>query len=308
MEKMKMNVSRAAGRRRRLDSDSVFNGVLVTLVIVFLVILLYPLIYVLSCSFSSGPAVTGGRVVLWPVDLSLDGYRSVFANRFVWTGYANTIFYAIVGTGLNLVLTVLMAYPLSRRGLPLKKLYTTLFILVPMFFGGGLIPTYMLFTSLHLVNTRWAILLSGAVSATNVVIMRTFFTNSIPMELLESAQIDGITDVGYLFKMVLPLSKAVLSVITLYYMVGHWNAYFTPMIYLHKRETLPLQIVLRQILSATRVDTSEITDPEIVTKLTTLADVMKYSLIVISTIPMLILYPFVQKFFEKGVMIGSLKG
>lgn len=304
MDKIKKNKS---NKIKTTGSDRVFEITVLLLIIAFLVLVLYPLIYVLSSSFSSGKAVTAGKVLLWPVNFSIEGYRLVFANTRVWLGYKNTIFYAVVGTMINLILTILAAYPLSRKNFQ-GRTFFTIFFTIPMFFGGGLIPTYILMSNLGLVNTRSVLLLSGALGIYNMILTRTFFQNSIPNELLESAKMDGISDIGYLFKIVLPLSKAIISVITLYYLVGHWNSYFSAMIYLRNRDLQPLQLILRDILSAASIDLSTISDPALIAKAAGMADVMKYALIVVSSLPMLIIYPFVQKFFEKGVMIGSLKG
>lgn len=305
-----MDMSKNKKRKAKMHgsiSDNVFNIILVVVLSLFLVMVAYPLIFVLSASFSSGNAVTTGKVILWPVDFCLTGYEIVFANAAVWKGYANTIYYTLVGTAVNLILTIMVAYPLSRRTFQGKRFFSIIYT-IPMFVGGGLIPTYILMSKLGLTNTRWIMILSGAVSIYNMILMRTYFRNCIPEELLESAQMDGISDVGYLLKIVLPLSKAIISVIILYYMVGHWNSYVTPMIYLRDREMQPLQMVLREILNASNIDATQITDAAVLEKMTGMADVMKYALIVVSTVPMLILYPFVQKFFDKGVMIGSLKG
>lgn len=292
---------------KRGFSDSAFNTVLLIILIAWLIIVLYPLIYIVSSSFSSGNAVTSGRVLLWPVDFSITGYELVLKNSAVWTGYANTILYTVLGTVVNIIMTILVAYPLSRKTFQAKKLFTTYFM-IPMFFGGGLIPTFILISDLHLVDTRTYMIIGGALSISNMIIMRTAFSTNIPGELLESAKLDGISDFGYLMKIVLPLSKATISVIVLYYLVGHWNSYFSAMIYLRNRDLYPLQLILREILNASRVDVSSIQDSAVLAKLAGAADVMKYSLIIISTLPMLIIYPFVQKFFEKGVMIGSVKG
>ena len=288
-------------------SDATLNTIITVIMVIFAVIILYPLIYVLSSSFSSGQAVTTGKVLLWPVDFSTTGYEVVFSYKAVWRGYANTIFYTLVGTLLNVFLTILAAYPLSRRKFRGKGLYMTLFM-IPMFFTGGMIPTYLLMSKLHLVNTRWALIFIGAISTYNMIVMRTFFQNSIPEELLEASKIDGITDLGYLLKIVLPLSKAIVAVISLYYSVGHWNAYFNGLIYLRDRDLYPLQLILREILNASQIKATDIDDLEALQKIQEAADVMKYSLIVVAVVPMLIVYPFIQKFFEKGVMIGSVKG
>lgn len=288
-------------------SDRVMEAFVYALMTLLMLIILYPVIYVVSSSFSSGSAVTGGKVIFLPVDFSLTGYKIVFSYRQVWTGYFNTILYTVGGTAISMFLTIPAAYVLSRREVQWKKFYI-LFFMITMFFSGGLIPQYLLIVKLGLINTRWSVLLSGCFSCYNMILMRTFFQNSIPGDLFDAAKIDGITDIGYLFRIILPLSKAILAVVILYYAVGRWNSYFNAMIYLQDRDYYPLQLVLRDVLNASNVDLSEITDPELVAKMAGAADVMKHALIVVSTVPMLIAYPFVQKFFEKGVMIGSVKG
>ncbi len=292
---------------RKSTSDRVLQWIVMTFLVIFLIIILYPLIYIVSSSFSSGQAVTSGKVLLWPVDFSLDGYKIVFDYETVWTGYANTIFYTVVATLMNVTATILAAYPLSRRNFQGRGFYATLF-LIPMFFGGGLIPTYLLVSSLGLTNTRTIILLLGLVGTYNVVIMRSFFQNSVPGELWDSARIDGTSDFGYLTKILLPLSKPVIAVVSLYYAVGHWNSYFKEMIYLRDRDMYPLQLILREILSASTVDASQMGTAEELAAVAGAADVMKFALIVVSTVPIMLLYPFIQRFFEKGVMLGSLKG
>lgn len=297
-------------KKNRIDlclSDQIMRDIVYALMFLLILIILYPLIYVVSSSFSSGEAVSTGKVLLWPVEFSLQGYKAVFAYQQVWVGYRNTIFYTVAGTLLNLTLTIMAAYPLSRKNFQFRNFYMTLF-LITMFFSGGIIPNYILMTKLHLTNTRWSLILSGSISVYNMIIMRTFFQNSIPNELLEAAKIDGITDIGYLLKVVLPLSKSILAVITLYYAVAHWNSYFNAMLYLRDESLYPLQLVLRSILNVGKVDLSQITDAEIIKQMRGLSDLMKYSLIIISSAPIIIAYPFVQRFFEKGVMIGSVKG
>ena len=288
-------------------SDRLFNVILTTLATIWLVIVAYPCIYIISSSFSSGNAVTSGQVLLWPVETCITGYELVFKYKMVWVGYANTIMYAGLGTILHLAFTICGAYPLSRRVYQGKSLIQK-FLTVSMLFGGGLIPTYILVSNLNLDNTRTWMIINGAVGISHMIIMRTFFQSNIPEELLESAKMDGISDIGYLLKIVLPLSKASISVIMLYALVGKWNSYFTPMIYLRDRELYPLQMVVREILSRDKVDVSNVSDTEVLEKFAAAADLMKYSLIIVSTLPMLILYPCLQKFFQKGVMVGSLKG
>lgn len=288
-------------------SDRTFDVILTIIASIWLIIVLYPVIYIVSSSFSSGTAVSSGKVLLWPVDFSLTGYKLVFNYRIIWVGYGNTLLYAGLGSIFHLIMTICGAYPLSRRDYVGRGLVQRL-LTVAMLFSGGLIPSYILVSQLNLVDTRFFMIISGAVNIAHLLIMRTFFQSTIPTELLESAKIDGISDVGYLLKIVLPLSKASVSVIFLYALVGKWNDYFTPLIYLRNRDLYPLQIFVHEILAASQVDISNVADPEVVEKLASASDLMKYSLIIISTLPMLILYPFLRKFFEKGVMIGSLKG
>ncbi len=294
-------------KTRLTASDKLLNVFVYTFLCVFFVIIVYPLIYVVSSAFSSGLAVIGGRVLLWPVDFTLQGYKLVFSYKQVWTGYRNTIFYTVVGTAINLVMTTLAAYPLSRKNFQGRNIYMTLF-LVTMFFGGGLIPTYLLLSQIHFTNTVWALIIPGAINTYNMIIMRTYFQNSIPEELIDAARIDGCNDIGILTKIVIPVSKSIYAVITLYYMVGHWNSYFSGLMYLRNRELYPLQLILRSILNASKIDLTQIQDPAALAAAAGSVDLMKYSLVIVSSLPVLIAYPFVQKYFKKGVMIGSVKG
>lgn len=287
--------------------DKVYYTFTHIILIFLLLIVLYPLIYIISSSFSSPNAVAAGRVVLWPVDFSLEGYTAVFKNKDVLTGYGNTILYTVAGTCVNLLFTLIAAYPLSRKTLPGRRWILVLFTFT-MIFTGGMIPSYILLRDLHILNTRWAMILPGAISVYNLMITRTFMENSIPGELLEAARIDGCNDALYFFKIVLPLSKAIIAVLVLFYAVGHWNAYFNAFLYLNKREEFPLQIILREILIANSIDTSLVVDPEAAAAKQGMAELLKYSLIIVSTVPVMCLYPFVQKYFVQGVMIGSVKG
>lgn len=294
-------------QNRTSRGDRMFY-LLVNIVVAILgLIVLYPLVYILSSSFSSPSAVAAGKVVLFPVDFSLRGYKAVFDYDLVYTGYRNTIFYTVVGTMINISLTMIAAYPLARRNLPGRGLFTFLFTFT-MMFSGGMIPNYILMKELKIINTAWCMLLPGAVSAYNLIVTRTFIQNSIPEELLEAAQIDGCTDAQFFFRFVLPLSKAVMAVITLYYAVHHWNAYFNAFLYLNKRDLYPLQIFLREILIMNSVNTEMVVDTQMQEAMQGMADLLKYSLIVVSTAPILCIYPFLQRYFIKGVMIGSLKG
>ena len=281
---------------------------IVTVVLtVFTILVAYPMIYVLSSSFSSGTAISSGQVILWPVDLSLEGYKAVFSHRYIIPAYRNTIFYTVAGTIINLAITLTCAYPLSRKDFPLRKFFMGMFLFT-MFFSGGLIPTYILISNLGFVNTIWAMLIPGALSVYNMILVRTFLTGNIPLELLEASQIDGCSDAKYFTTVLLPLSKPVIAVITLYYAVGHWNSYFNAMIYLSDMELYPLQLILRQILVASQINLSDMVDVESMVAKQGLADILKYALIVVSTVPILCMYPFIQRYFIKGVMIGSVKG
>ena len=285
--------------------DTVINIVMAML---FLVVL-YPLVYVVSSSFSSGDAVFNGKVILWPVDFSTFGYEIVLKFPKVWIGYKNTIINTVLGTVMNVFTTTLVAYPLSRKEFQGKGFYMFIFMFT-MWFGGGLVPTYILMSDLGLINNRLAVLLTGLVSVSNMVVMRSFFRNSIPGDLHDAARVDGISDIGYLVKIVLPLSKAIFSVVTLYYAVAHWNAYFSAMIYLRDPSMMTLQQVLKDLLAQANPSMDDVQGltAEEISQMQYAADLMKYSLIVISSAPILCAYPFVQKYFERGVMIGSVKG
>ena len=280
------------------------SGLILTAI--FLLIL-YPCIFVVSASFSSGTAVQSGKVILWPVDISFVGYDTVFHNVNIWKGFINSLFYTFAGTIINVTLTMLAADPLSRKDL-VGRDKLMLFFTFTMFFNGGIITNYILVSKLGLIDTRWSMLLPGAMSIYNMIIARTFLQNSIPNELLEAAELDGCTDIQYLFQVVLPLSKAGLAVLVLFYGVAHWNTYFNAMIYLRNRELFPLTLFLKEILISGQIDPSTVSDPELAEKVSQLAGVIKYSLIVVSMVPVMIVYPFVQKYFVKGVTIGAVKG
>lgn len=287
--------------------DKVYFAVSAIILTVLLIAVAYPLIYVLSASFSSGIAVSTGKVVLFPVDFSLEGYKAVFRKPDIWRAYANTIMYTVLGTLINVAMVMITAYPLSRRDLKGRNLIMLLFTFT-MFFGGGMIPSYILMNDLKMIDTIAVMVIPGALSVYNMIIARTFIQSSIPHELFEAASIDGCSDTRYFFTMVLPLSKAVIAVIALFSTVGHWNSYFSAMMYLNSRDLLPLQIILREILIMNQIDLSMVTDPELAIAMSNLADVLKYALIVVATVPILCVYPFAQKYFIKGVMIGSIKG
>ena len=287
--------------------DKVYYSIVYAISFILLLIVLYPMIVILSSSFSSPFAVSSGQVTFLPVDPGLQGYIAVFKDARIPTGYRNTIFYTVFGTLINVFLTLICAYPLARKKLPHRGVITFFFTFT-MLFSGGMIPGYILLRDLRMLNTVWAMLLPGAVAVYNMIITRTFIATSIPDELLEATQIDGCNDFLYFFLFVIPLSKAVIAVIAMQYAVGHWNAYFNAFIYLTKNELYPLQVFLREILIMNQIAAADIIDPEMATAMQGMAHLLKYSLIVISTAPILCIYPFFQKYFVKGVMIGSIKG
>ena len=287
--------------------DMAFSFMVYVLLTFVLIIIAFPLIYLVSASFSSPQAVISGRVWLLPVDFTIKGYEAIFKDSSIIRGFLNSLYITVVGTGINIMMTVMMAYPISRKKFYGRKAFT-MFMMITMFFGGGLVPTFLLINHLHMYNTFWAVMVPGCVGITNVIICRTYFESSIPEELYESASLDGCDDFGFLIRIVLPLSKPVLAVLVLYYAVGHWNSYFNELIYLEDKVKYPLQVVLRQILIMSQVADEMMLDFSAAEQAQGMADLLKYSTIVVSSLPMLILYPFIQKYFVKGVMIGSVKG
>ncbi len=274
---------------------------------VLLVVALYPMVFVLSASFSSGDAVSSGKVILWPVELNLEGYKTVFRNNDILRAYWNTLLYTAAGTLINVSMALITAYPLSRRDLRGRGFLMLIFTFT-MFFSGGMIPSYINISNLHLMNTFWVMVLPGALSVYNMIVTRTFIQTSIPYEMLEAASIDGCNDTKYFFSFVLPLSKAIIAVNTLFSAVNHWNAYFNAMIYLNDRDKLPLQNIMRELLVLNEMNLSDLVDPEQALLMLNSVAVLKYALIVVATVPILCAYPFAQKYFVKGVMIGSVKG
>jgi putative aldouronate transport system permease protein len=270
-------------------------------------IVFYPMVYIVSASFSTAYAVNAGKVWLLPVAPTLFNFKMVLQYRSVWIGYRNTIFYTVFGTIINVAMTLICAYPLSRKGLAGRGFFTFIFTFT-MIFSGGMIPSYILLRNLKMLNTVWAMMIPGALSAYNMIVTRTFFQNSVPMELLEASKLDGCSDAQYFFRILLPLSSSIIAVIALFYAVGHWNAYFNAFLYLSKTQLYPLQLFLREILVQNQFNSDIINDPEMALQLLGLQETLKFAIIVLSTAPLMCLYPFAQKHFVKGVMIGSLKG
>lgn len=289
------------------SGDRIFNIINLTLLSIIMVIVLYPLIYILSASFSNSNAVMAGRVWLFPVEPTLAGYEAVFKNPQIPRSFVNTIYLTVAGTMVNIAFTIMLAYPLSRKTLFGRGVITG-FITFTMLFSGGLIPSFLLIKGMGLYNTYWALILPGAVSVYNVIVARTFFQSNIPDDLYEAASLDGCSDIYFMWKIVLPLSAPIIAVLTMFYAVGHWNSYFNAMIYLQDSKKFTLQVVLRNILIANQIDNEMMKDIDAMQKQEGLAQLLKYSLIVVASVPMLVLYPFIQKHFVKGIMIGALKG
>lgn len=289
-------------------SDFIFDLVIFILCVFIFLIIAYPLYFIVIASVSDSTLVATGQVTLYPKGFSLFGYTEIFQDSRIWIGYRNTIIYTIVGTAVNLLLTLPAAYVLSRKEFKARR-YLMFFFVFTMFFNGGLIPTYLLMKEINLINNMWVFIIPFSVNVFNLIITRTFFESSLPKELFEAAQMDGCSHFQFFGKIALPLSKAVISVIGLYYLVGHWNDFFTGLIYIRDYSLQPLQIVLRDILLSNQVFSEGAGSGGAAGGYAQkYADQIKYGVIIVSTLPILIIYPFIQKYFDKGVMIGSVKG
>lgn len=287
-------------------SDGRF-GLLVSIILIAVTAFIsYTLLFVLSASFSDPDLVLKGKVVLLPKGFTLNAYAEVFKNAKIWQGYLNTIILTVVGTVVNVAMTLIAAYPLSRKDLPARNI-VTLFFVFTMYFSGGLVPTYLLVRSLGIVDSVWVLVLPGAIAVYNLIVARTFFESSIPVEIYEAADIDGCGNMAMFWRIVLPLSPAIIAILILYYAVAHWNSFFSALIYIRSAEKYPLQLILREILLMNQTEdmgTNQVGQGEKIL----LAESIKYSVIVVSSVPVLLMYPFVQKYFVKGVMIGAIKG
>ena len=296
---------------KRCREDVIFDTVIFILLTLILFIVAYPLYWVIISSFSDPTAVSAGKVLLRPIGFTLKGYAEVFKNSQVMRGFFNSIVITVVGVCVNLAVTLPTAYALSRDNFSGKK-PITVFYMITMFFGGGMIPTYLVVKNMHLLNTIWALVLPGCLSVYNMIVARTFFKSNISEELYEAGEIDGCTQSRFFFQIALPLSKAIIAIMVLYYGVGHWNSYFSALLYISDQDKYPLQLVLRNILITNQTALSQTATTAAaraaLQEQQQLIDVMKYSLIIISSVPVLIMYPLVQKHFVKGVMIGSVKG
>lgn len=291
--------------KRMSNSDKIFIIVDYIVLCLLFVVVAYPLLYVIGASFSAGPGSM--TTYLIPKKFSLAGYQAVFQYKDIWTGYLNSIINMVMGTVLSLTVTMMCAYPLSRADFKGRNVIMVM-CMITMYFSGGMIPTYLTVKDLGLLNTRWALILPGAMGVYNMIVMRTYIMSSIPSDIRESAQIDGCGNIRYLLSMVVPLSKPILAVTGLFCAVGIWNAYFDAMMYVSaKRELYPLALILREILVLDSANMDQM-DINALMALEERRNVMKYAVIVVSSVPVMVIYPFVQKFFVKGMMLGSVKG
>ena len=289
-------------------SDRVFNIINHTLIIIIVIIMFYPLWYILCASMSDGKYAQNGSVLLFPVGWNFLGYKECFRTGKIWMGYLNTIIYTVCGTALGVFCSILAGYSLSRKDLPGGSIIMKLFVFT-MYFGGGTIPYYIIIKNLGLLNTRLMMILQGTITVYNIILIRSYFVQSLPPDLKEAADIDGCNNTKFLFQIAIPLSKAIIAVVTLYLAVSYWNSYFWAMIFLRDESKAPLQIILRQILLiSSNASGDQNMDPQALAALNKMRETLKYAVIIVATIPIIAMYPFIQKYFVQGVMIGSIKG
>ena len=286
--------------------DKIVTFVIYAFLTLITLVILYPIVYVVSASFSEPQAVISGRVKLFPVDFTLRGYEAVFKNGKLINGFMNSIFYVAVSLVLNLTMTMLCAYPLSRKEFTARG-WVSLFFVFTMYFSG-MVPSYILVNKLQLLNTRWAMIIPTAMSTYNMIICRTYIMNNIPDDLYEAGQIDGCTPFRYMLQVIVPLSKSILAVLLLYYGVAKWNDYYNAMIYLYKDNLQPLTMVMREILMLGEEDMTKVSNADAVAKLQGMSELLKYATIVVASLPVVMLYPAIQKHLVKGVMVGAVKG
>jgi len=292
---------------RKSAGDRIFDIVNMTLLFIITLAVFYPLYYVIISSISDPNAVNSGRVILFPVDITFSGYKTILRDTQIWSGYRNTVLYTFAGTSINITLTMTAAFALSRKKL-FGRTFIMMLIVFTMYFSGGLIPRYLVVKQLGLLNSIGAMVLPGAVGAWNLIITRTFLQNTISEELFDAAFIDGCSDFRVFVQIVLPLSSTVIAMIALFYGVGHWNSFFDALIYLRSQDKYPLQIILRRILILAQTLMSSGADADTANEQIKAAEQVKFGVIIVATVPMLMIYPFVQKYFVKGVMVGGLKG
>lgn len=288
-------------------SDKIFNIIVFVIMVLIVLAIAYPLYFVIIASISSPNAVNGGQVLLWPKDLTVNGYKKILEYKPLWSGYANSLFYTIVGTAINLLFTLPAGYALSRSKLRGRRPIILLFA-ITMFFGGGMIPTYLVIKKLGMIDTYWAMLLPGACSVYNIIVTKTFMETSVPSELIDASRIDGCDDFQTFGSVVLPLAKPIIAVMTLFYAIGHWNSFFDALLYLNNESKYPLQMVLRELLLQNQVSSGMTSGGmSSIAERAQLAEQMKYGIIIVATLPMMLMFPFVIKHFKKGIMVGSIK-
>lgn len=295
------------GKNQTSMNDRLFDIANYTILTLAVLAVLYPLYYVVIASISDPNYIAAGKVILLPKGITFEGYKEIFQSPEIWTGYKNTIIYTVIGTVISVCFTMPAGFALTKKDLPGKKLIL-IFLMFTLYFGGGLIPTYVLINDLNMVNTIWAIVIPNAVWVFNIIIVRTFLQQNISAEMVEAATIDGCSLAGIFFKIALPLSKAVIVILVLFHAIGYWNSFFDAMIYLDNKKMHPLQLVLRDILIQNEVSNNSLESIDTFLAKQRLADLLKYGSIIVASLPVLILYPFLQKYFVKGVTIGSVKG
>ena len=291
---------------RETVQDRILDIAFYLIVGIFMVICLYPVYFVIIASFSSSSAVNSGKMLLWPEGFQTSGYQFVFSDARIMTGYANTIIYTVGGTLLGLACSLAAGYSLSRKDLPFRGIIMMVFVFT-MYFHGGMIPTYLVVKNLNLINTRAVLIILGCVSVYNIILIRTFFQSNLPDELHEAAIIDGCGNMRFFIQFALPLSKAIIAVIALYLAVGYWNSYYNALVYTTNNNLKPLQLFIREMLMQSN-STTDFADAELASQHMLMLQVIKYAVIVVSTVPIMCIYPFLQKYFVQGVMIGSVKG
>jgi len=299
-----------SGYRKFYMGDRAFTWCCNSLLVLVLIVTIYPIIFIISSSFSNSQAVTQGKVWLWPIGFNLEGYKAIFRSKEIPRSFLNSVYVTCLGTAINVTLTLMLAYPLSRKDLFGRNVITAI-ITFTMLFSGGMIPSFLLVRNLGMYDTYWAILIPGAVGVYNAIIARTYFQTNIPQDLHEAAVLDGCSDFRFLLRVVLPLSAPIIAVLAMWCAVGHWNSYFGPMIYIKNPDKKLFQVALREILIVNRQIlemTNMMQDADAMSRQQGLATLLKYSLIVVGSAPMMILYPFIQKHFIKGIMVGSIKG
>lgn len=293
-------------RTVKSKGEKTFDTVLMVVSVIIMILIAYPLYFVIIASVSQPEAVLGGKISFWPVGFNLESYKMVLQEQKIWTGYRNTIFYTLCGTAINLLMTTLAAYPLSRKDMPFRTVLTFV-ISFTMLFGGGMIPVYMVVKGLNLTDTVWAMMIPNAIATYNLLVMKNYFQTNIPDELQEAAAIDGCSHFQTLMRIVLPLSAPIIAVIILFYAVGHWNAFFNAVLYLRKQELYPLQIIIRDIILQNSLEAVGGDMTGMYEKVMR-GETMKYAVIIVASAPVIAMYPFVQKYFVKGIMVGAVKG